>query len=192
MGSFPSRSTATSDQDRSTVSFFDGEGYQITRFHSDTSSDQSKPTSEARIVEENSIFEDSSTELITISTSQPAEIQQPFSPSIFLVSDIEESELVSDFDLPSPTLKRMNTEQQLYLQSASIGTSSTPESSRTVTDEDIAQWIEVYQPAKRFKHDTLEQKVDAPSINSIIGTFSSTSVEECFTKSPSTAPPEDS
>ncbi|KAI3869243.1 hypothetical protein MKX03_023996, partial [Papaver bracteatum] len=60
-GSSPAASTAVSDQDNSTISFFDGEGYQLEGFHSDTSPDQSTYNSEAGIVEENNNFEDSST-----------------------------------------------------------------------------------------------------------------------------------
>ncbi|KAI3894553.1 hypothetical protein MKX03_027583 [Papaver bracteatum] len=43
----PSASTVISDQDNSTVSFFDGEGYQIEGFHSCSSTDQSNFNSES-------------------------------------------------------------------------------------------------------------------------------------------------
>ncbi|KAI3934067.1 hypothetical protein MKW92_038298, partial [Papaver armeniacum] len=91
-GSNPFGSPTSSNKNKSSISFFDGEGYQQEGFHSDSSPDSAITISEAWLVEANNIFEDSINEFVSPPPSQPAELQQPFSPSIFLVSDIEESE----------------------------------------------------------------------------------------------------
>ncbi|KAI3892170.1 hypothetical protein MKX03_036775 [Papaver bracteatum] len=178
----PFGSPASSEQNRSAISFFDGEGYQQEGFHSDSSSDSTRTIAEAWLVEENSIPEYPINELVCLLPSQPADLQHPFSPSIFLVSNIEDSELISDTDLRSPGIKRLNPEQQSSLHGAGIGSSSCPEFSRLVTSEDCDQWINIYRPAKRFKPDTLDQSVSAPNISSIICTFNTASIGECSTQ----------
>ncbi|KAI3961897.1 hypothetical protein MKW98_022102 [Papaver atlanticum] len=189
LGSNPFGSPASSDQNKSAISFFDGEGYQQEGFHFDSSSDSARTISEAWLVEANNIFEDPVNEFMPLPPSQPAELQQPFSPSIFLVSDIEESELISDTDLRSPAIKRLNPEQQSYLHSADIGSSSGPESSRIVTAEDHDQWTNIYQLAKRSKPDTMDQTITTPSISSIICTFNTASIGERSTQPTTYASP---
>ncbi|KAI3949963.1 hypothetical protein MKW92_017075, partial [Papaver armeniacum] len=162
----------------SEISFFIEEGYRQKGFHSSTSSDSSRSISESWLVEESGTFETLSSEMIAHPPTQPSEMQPPFSPTIFLVSDIEESELISDCDLPSPAIKRLNPEQQNYLNNSSIGSSSAPAFSRSVTNEELSQWINVYQPAKKFKLDNLELPPCSPSINYIIGTLNSTTIED--------------
>ncbi|KAI3848689.1 hypothetical protein MKW92_043847, partial [Papaver armeniacum] len=108
-GSNPFGSPASSELNKSAISFFDGEGYQQEGFHSD-SSDSAKTISEAWLVPENSNFEDTIHDPDHFPPPQPplqnTELVQPFSPSIFLVSDVEESELIS-LNL-KPTIKRHN------------------------------------------------------------------------------------
>lgn len=187
-GSNPFGSPTSSKQNKSAISFFDGEGYQQEGFHSYSSSDSARTISEAWLVEENSNFEDTIHEPDPIPPPQPpiqnTELLQPFSPSIFLVSDIQESELISDSELRSPAIKRLNPDQQSFLKNAGIGSSSGQDSSRTVTDEDFKQWTNFYQPAKIFKHDNLEQSTSEHSISFIFCTFNTTSIEE---SSPQTA-----
>ncbi|KAI3945709.1 hypothetical protein MKW98_022983 [Papaver atlanticum] len=84
-GSNPFGSPASSDQNKSAISFFDGEGYQQEGFHSDSSSDSARTISEAWLVEANNILEDPVNKLMPLPPSQPDELQQPFSHSIFLV-----------------------------------------------------------------------------------------------------------
>ncbi|KAI3847816.1 hypothetical protein MKW98_021776 [Papaver atlanticum] len=98
---------------------------------------------------------------------------------------------MSDFDMLSLAIKRLNPEQQTYLNSSGIGSSSAPDSSRTVTAEEFDQWINVYQPAKRFKPDNLEQPVCSPSISSIICTLSTASIGDSSTQTATLAPPAD-
>ncbi|KAI3858422.1 hypothetical protein MKW98_021787, partial [Papaver atlanticum] len=122
-------------QNMSVVSFFDGEGYNQQCFHFDSSLDSARIISEAWLVEENNFIDDAITEIVALPPSQPFEEQLPFSPSIFLVSDIEESELLSENEMPSPTQKRLNPKQQIYLHNACIGSSSGSAPSRRVTHE---------------------------------------------------------
>ncbi|KAI3881378.1 hypothetical protein MKX03_020415, partial [Papaver bracteatum] len=144
--------------------------YQQEGFHSGTCSDSSRSPAETWLVEENGIFETQSVELI--SHSPPlTKILQPFSPTIFLVSDIKAAELISDNDLPSPAIKRLNPEQQSYLNNSGIGSSSTPDLSRTITNEELNEWINVLQPSKKFNPDNVEMQMLSPSIISIIGTL---------------------
>ncbi|KAI3912097.1 hypothetical protein MKW92_005388, partial [Papaver armeniacum] len=163
---------------KSEISFFIGEGYQQEGFHSGTCSDSSRSTTETWIADENGTFETQSFELISHSPTHLSEILQPFSPTIFLVSDIEESELISDSDLTSPAIKRLNPEQQSYLNSTCIGSSTTPDISRIVTNEELDEWINVFQPAKKFKPDMLDLPIVSSSISSIICIFSTASIDD--------------
>lgn len=90
--------------------FFDGEGYLQQGFHSDSSSDSARTTTDAWLVEENNFIDVTITEIVDFPPAQLNKTQQPFSPYNFLVSEIEESELISETDIPSPTLKRLNPE----------------------------------------------------------------------------------
>ncbi|XP_026408720.1 uncharacterized protein LOC113303850 [Papaver somniferum] len=189
--STPVESHAISDQDKYEISFFIKEGYRQEGFHSGTCSDSSRSISEAWLVEQNGTFETHSSELISHSPPQPSEIQQCFSPTIFLVSDIEESELISDCDLPSPAIKRLNPEQQTYLNSTGIGSSPAPHVLRTFNNEELDQWINFYRPAKNIKLDNLELPVCSPFIISIICTLSSAFIEDNSTQPTTTAPPAD-
>ncbi|KAI3890406.1 hypothetical protein MKX03_028228, partial [Papaver bracteatum] len=188
-GSNPFGSPTSSDQKKSAISFFDGEGYQQEGFHYDSSSDSARTISEAWLVESNNFFEDPISELVSLPPSQPADLQKPFSPSIFLVSDIEDSELISYTDLRSLDIKRFNPEQQSFLNSSGIGSSLGLEITRLVTNEDYEQWTSVSQPTKRFKPDTTDQSVFTPFISSIICTFNTTSIEEGSTQPVTQDPP---
>lgn len=83
-------SPVSPEQDNFTILYFDGEGYKQDGFHYD-SSDSTRTIFAAWLVEENNILEDFLTKKISLPPPQPSEEQPPFSPSIFLVSDIEES-----------------------------------------------------------------------------------------------------
>lgn len=109
---------ASSGQDNSTISFSDGEGYKLHGFHSDTtSSDSTRTIYDAWIMGENENPDENQgleqqSMLPPLSHSQPFIHRQQFSPSNFLVSDIEESDIISDEDiikhstsLSSPALK---------------------------------------------------------------------------------------
>lgn len=86
----PFDSHASSGEDNSVISFLDSEGYKQDGFHSDTSTDSERTISAAWIVEENSNFmENQGFEQVIVSPDQATEVQQPFSPFVFLVSDIE-------------------------------------------------------------------------------------------------------
>ncbi|KAI3923633.1 hypothetical protein MKW98_011263 [Papaver atlanticum] len=121
-------SLTSSGQDKSVISFSEGEGYKIPGFHSDSTSSESERTVSADCIMEENIDLD---ELqgseqhampISLSPSQTSIHDQQFSPSNFLVSDIEESDLFSDNNilnhsasLSSPAIKRQNLDQQAYL-----------------------------------------------------------------------------
>ncbi|RZC66242.1 hypothetical protein C5167_009936 [Papaver somniferum] len=188
-GSNPFGFPASSSQKKYAISFFDGEEYQQEGFHSDSSLDSARTISEDWLVEANNILEDPVKEIMPLPLSQPAELQQTFSPSIFLVSDIEESELFPNTDLRSPAIKRLNPEKQSYLHSVGIGSSSGPESSRIVISEEHDQWTNIFQSAKRFKLDSMDQTINIPSIISIIYTFNISSVEEKSTRHTTFASP---
>ncbi|KAI3868705.1 hypothetical protein MKX03_025955 [Papaver bracteatum] len=95
------------------------------------------------MVEANNFFEEPISEMVSLTPSQPADLHQPFSLAIFLVSYIEDSELISDSELLSPAIKRFNPEQQSFLQSSGIGSSSGPKITSLVTSEDYEQWTSV-------------------------------------------------
>ncbi|KAI3903893.1 hypothetical protein MKW92_021798, partial [Papaver armeniacum] len=68
-------SQAISDQDRSEISFFTGEGYRQEGFHSDTSSASSSSIAETWLVEENGTFETQNVDLFVHSPTHLTEIQ---------------------------------------------------------------------------------------------------------------------
>lgn len=180
-------SPASTDKDKFVISFFASEGYLQDGFHSDSTSDTEGTISAAWLVEENNILiEDHLLEQVSLPPSQPPEVQQPFSPSIFLVSYIEESELISDTDMTSPAIKRSNPEQQTYLHNSGIGSSSGPDYSRRVSTEEYEQWIDLYQPAKRFKPDSTDQPTCSPDTSHFNCSYNNASTGD---KSSHTAPP---
>lgn len=182
----PFGSHASSGEDNSAISFLDGEGYKQDGFHSDTSTDSERTISAAWLVEENSNFvENQGFEQVTVSPAQTTEVQQPFSPSIFLVSDIEETELLSDTDMPSspssyssPALKRHNPELHTFLLNSGVGSSSGPHLSRRVSAEETEQWTALYQPAKRLKFDSIDQPLCASSSISFDITVNNPPIDE--------------
>ncbi|KAI3880023.1 hypothetical protein MKW92_006739, partial [Papaver armeniacum] len=72
-GSNPFGSPASSDQNKSAISFFDGEGYRKEGFHSDSSSEYARTISEAWLVESNNVLEDPINEIMPLPSSQPSE-----------------------------------------------------------------------------------------------------------------------
>ncbi|KAI3875851.1 hypothetical protein MKX03_023774, partial [Papaver bracteatum] len=90
-------------------------------------------------------------------------LQQHSSPTNFVTSDIEANfEVVSDYSsssssrTPIPGQKRPNPEQQAYLISSAIGTSSATNLSRNCSREELNRWASQSTPAKRYKSSFVE------------------------------------
>ncbi|KAI3851299.1 hypothetical protein MKX03_028819 [Papaver bracteatum] len=141
--------------------------------------DQRRERNKAASTDEEDINMQNSTQQPDENSSQQQQTQQ--SPTNFLTSEIEaDFELVSDASsrsadsMAKPGHKRDNPEQQAYLQSSSIGTSSAPNISRRLDIEELHQWTSQLTPAKRYKTTAVKPTIPDISINNNSSSSSNT------------------